>query len=126
MFKPYDAYEISRVHKFSDNAGGTFCEPVRDWDDYHCEEAIATFWTVYGHVEGEGVESIKDFDTNEQAVAFLSKILGVELPARGWYQALYMRDGHLCGTCGDWKDLGDANIGNRWTCYACQRAILSA
>lgn len=47
---PFDAFEVARVAEFPDNHGGTYAERLdgsepENWQD----EAVATFYTVYGH-----------------------------------------------------------------------------
>lgn len=53
--------------------------PCRE-DENHsveqCEPEDAHFWTVYGHIEGEGIEAIGDFKTFEHAKEVYSKITG--------------------------------------------------
>jgi hypothetical protein len=49
---PFDDYEISGVREFGCGAD-RFCERVPD------EEA--TFWSLYGHIPGEGAQCIGDF-----------------------------------------------------------------
>ena len=41
-----------------------------------CEPYEADFWTVYGHIPGEGVQAIGDFDTSEHAEEVFARITG--------------------------------------------------
>jgi hypothetical protein len=66
--KTFDNYEIHGVHEFSDD-GRKFCEQVPD------DQAI--FWTLYGHVDGEGVEAIGDFTTRPHAEELFQRITGI-------------------------------------------------
>ena len=66
--KSFDIYEIHGVHEFSDD-GRTFCEQVPDDQ--------ATFWTLYGHIDGEGVEAIGDFATRQHAEETFQRITGI-------------------------------------------------
>jgi hypothetical protein len=74
--KPFDNYEIHGIYECSDN-GRTFCEQVTDDQ--------ATFWTLYGHINGEGVQTIGDFDTKEHAEEVFQRITGI--PFTGSYKA---------------------------------------
>src|SRR5438094_9710227 len=52
--KPFDNYEISGSKVFDeDNGRNKYFEPV--------EDSEADCWTLYGHIEGEGVTAIGDF-----------------------------------------------------------------
>ncbi|VTU01647.1 hypothetical protein CL52_16505 : Uncharacterized protein OS=Magnetospirillum gryphiswaldense MSR-1 v2 GN=MGMSRv2_2605 PE=4 SV=1 [Gemmataceae bacterium] len=67
---PFDDYEIQP------------CRPVRDTDKPHmssvelCEPFEADFWTLYGHIPGEGVMAVGDFDTREHAEEVYARITG--------------------------------------------------
>ena len=50
-----------------------------------CEPHEAHVWTLYGHINGEGVEAIGDFSTREKAEQIYTRITG--LPFTGSYQA---------------------------------------
>jgi hypothetical protein len=63
----FDAYEIHGVREF-DEGRGTFCEQVPDDD--------AEFWSLYGHIPGEGVMSIGDFTTRQLAEEVYARITG--------------------------------------------------
>jgi hypothetical protein len=64
---PYDAYEISGVREYGSRPDG-FCEQVDDAD--------AQFWSLYGHIPGEGLECIGDFKTRQHAEEVYARITG--------------------------------------------------
>ena len=66
----FDAYEIQPCHRYfdADEPDMAFVEP--------CEPFEADFWTVYGHIPGEGVQAIGDFDTREHAEEVFARITG--------------------------------------------------
>lgn len=68
----YDAYEIHPCREYEqigeDGTAWRFTEP--------CEAEEAQFWTLYGHIPGEGVEAIGDYRTREDAEAVLCRITG--------------------------------------------------
>lgn len=68
--KPFDAYEISPCARHE--------EPHRPGHFYYdvCEPHEADVWTLYGHVTGEGVYAIGDFDSREQAEEIYRRITG--------------------------------------------------
>lgn len=79
--KVYDDYEISGCHRL-DRKGkprrnGPYTEP--------CDDSEAQFWTLYGHIDGEGVQAIGDFATREVAEQVYFRITGQ--PFNGSYQA---------------------------------------
>jgi len=41
-----------------------------------CESSEADFWTLYGHIPGEGVQASGDFDTREHAEEVFARITG--------------------------------------------------
>jgi hypothetical protein len=63
----FDDYEIHGVREF-DDGGGTYCEQVPDDE--------AAFWSLYGHIPGQGLECIGDFKTREQAEEVYARITG--------------------------------------------------
>ena len=77
--KTYDNYEISPCTQTeeSDSPGRYYFEV--------CEPDEADVWTLYGHIEGEGVEAIGDFPTREAAEQVYFRITGI--PFIGSYQA---------------------------------------
>jgi hypothetical protein len=77
--KVYDNYEISPCKRYEEpHTTGKFYFEV-------CEPHEADVWTLYGHLDGEGVEAIGDFSTREHAAEIYSRITG--LPFTGSYQA---------------------------------------
>src|SRR4051794_24178128 len=77
----YDNYEISGCHRL-DDAGlpapdGTSTET--------CDDADAQFWTLYGHIDGQGVEAIGDFASRHAAERAFFRITGQVFT--GSYQA---------------------------------------
>lgn len=63
----FDAYEIHGVREF-DDGNGPYCEQVRDEQ--------AEFWSLYGHIPGQGVDCIGDFATREHAEEVFARITG--------------------------------------------------
>ncbi len=71
--KVYDTYEISPCRRYEEpDSPGTFYFEV-------CEPAEADVWTLYGHINGEGVEAIGDFATREHAQETFQRITGIPL-----------------------------------------------
>lgn len=72
----FDAYEIQSCHRYfdADEPDLAFVEP--------CESYKADFWTVYGHIPGEGVQAIGDFDTEEHAEEVFARITGQRYTGR--------------------------------------------
>lgn len=60
---PYDDYEIHGCKDFGD-----FTEQVPDDE--------AEFWSLYGHIPGQGVECIGDFTSRHHAEEVLERITG--------------------------------------------------
>ena len=63
----FDGYEIHGVREF-DDGGGKYCEQVPDDQ--------AEFWSLYGHIPGQGVECIGDFKTRAFAEEVYARITG--------------------------------------------------
>ena len=63
----FDDYEIHGVREFDDGKG-KYCEQVSDED--------AQFWSLYGHIPGQGVDCIGDFKTREHAEEVFARITG--------------------------------------------------
>ena len=72
----YDNYEISPCHRLDEDGlpdpSGGFVEV--------CREDEAEFWTLYGHIEGQGVEAIGDFRSREAAERVCYRITGEPFP----------------------------------------------
>jgi hypothetical protein len=64
---PFDAYEIHGVREFG-RGKSRHCEQVPD------EEA--QFWSLFGHIPGQGVECIGDFKSRELAEEVYARITG--------------------------------------------------
>ncbi len=77
--KVYDNYEISPCRRYEepDSPGKFYFEA--------CEPDEANVWTLYGHIEGGGVQAIGDFSTREAAEQVYFRITGQ--PFTGSYQA---------------------------------------
>ena len=66
----FDGYEIGPCRR---------CRHDGDRDRFYeeaCEPAEADVWTLYGHLPGQGVEAIGDFDTREHAAEVFARITG--------------------------------------------------
>ncbi len=81
--KPFDNYEISPCRRYEepDSPGRLFFEV--------CEPHEADVWTLYGHVNGEGVQAIGDFATREHAEEVFFRITGLE------FTGSYKAEAHL-------------------------------
>jgi len=64
---PFDDYEIHGVREFGDGIA-RFCEQVPD--------AEAEFWSLFGHIPGQGLEGIGDFKTRQHAEEIYARITG--------------------------------------------------
>jgi hypothetical protein len=81
--KPFDNYEISPCRRYEEpDSPGKFYFEV-------CEPHEADVWTLYGHVNGEGVQSIGDFATREHAEEVFFCITGLE------FTSSYNAEAHL-------------------------------
>jgi hypothetical protein len=69
--KVFDNYEISPCTRFE--------EPEKPGHFYFevCKPEEADVWTLYGHINGEGVQAIGDFDTREHAEEAFQRITGI-------------------------------------------------
>jgi hypothetical protein len=63
----FDAYEIHGIREFG-KGKDRYCEQVPDDE--------AQFWSLYGHIPGQGVECIGDFTTREHAEEVYARITG--------------------------------------------------
>lgn len=69
--KPFDNYEISPCRRYEEpDSPGKFYFEVCDPDE-------ADVWTLYGHIPGQGVQAIGDFDTREHAEEVFERITGI-------------------------------------------------
>lgn len=64
---PFDDYEIHGVREH-DEGTGKYCEQVPDED--------AAFWSLYGHIPGQGLECIGDFKSRQHAEEVYRRITG--------------------------------------------------
>ncbi len=68
--KVYDNYEISPCRRYEEaDSPGQFYIEV-------CEADEAHFWTLYGHIAGEGVQAIGDFCSRDAAEQVYFRITG--------------------------------------------------
>ena len=66
----YDNYEISPCRRFEEpDSPGKFYFEL-------CEPSEADVWTLYGHINGQGVEAIGDFSSREAAEEVFYRITG--------------------------------------------------
>ena len=77
----YDNYEITGCRRL-DRAGLPDPEGI---STETCDDADAQFWTLYGHIDGRGVEAIGDFADREHAEEVFQRIVGE--PFTGSYEA---------------------------------------
>ncbi len=64
---PFDDYEIHGIRKFG-KGRSKHCEQVPD--------RKARFWSLFGHIPGQGLDCIGDFPTREQAQEIYARITG--------------------------------------------------
>jgi hypothetical protein len=62
---PFDGYEVHGVRRYG-RGKSSYCEQVPD--------AEAQFWSVYGHIPGQGVDCIGDFKTRQHAEEVVARI----------------------------------------------------
>ncbi len=63
----FDNYEVHAVREFYEH-GRTYCEQVPEND--------AQYWSLFGHIPGQGAECIGDFTTREHAQEVYARITG--------------------------------------------------
>ena len=69
------------IHRLALRGDGIEVSAVREVDgafSHHCEvctEAEATMWSVYIHIDGEGVDCVADWQTYLQAHAHAAELL---------------------------------------------------
>jgi hypothetical protein len=69
---PFDNYEIHgcRIHAVPTETGvETYAE--------QCPDSEAEYWTLFGHIPGQGLETIRDFPTREAAEGMFQRITGI-------------------------------------------------
>jgi hypothetical protein len=81
--KAFDNYEISPCRRYEEpDSPGKFYFEV-------CEPDEADVWTLYGHVNGQGVQAIGDFPNRENAEEVFFGITGLK------FTGSYKADAHL-------------------------------
>jgi hypothetical protein len=65
--KPFDAYEIHGIKEF-EVSGVIVQEQVPDDE--------AEFWSLFGHIPGQGLACIGDFKSRDEAAAICAQITG--------------------------------------------------
>lgn len=79
----FDNYEISPCRRYEEpDSPGKFYFEV-------CEPHEADVWTLYGHINGQGVEAIGDFPTCAIAEEVFSRITGIR------FTGSYRAEAHL-------------------------------
>jgi len=63
----FDAYEIHGVKVFKES-GNKWCEQVPDHE--------AEFWSLYGHIPGQGLTVLGDFTTRKHTEELYARITG--------------------------------------------------
>jgi hypothetical protein len=63
----FDSYEIHGVKEYEES-GNKWCEQVSDIE--------ADFWSLYGHIPGQGLDCIGDFKTRKHAEDIYARITG--------------------------------------------------
>jgi hypothetical protein len=72
----FDDYEIHGVREFDGGDGhGKYCERVDDNE--------AQFWSLFGHIPGQGLDCIGDFKTRQLAEEVFARITGRRYTGRG-------------------------------------------
>jgi hypothetical protein len=64
---PFDAYEIHGIKEY-DESGNVWCGQVADDE--------ADYWSLFGHIPGQGLDCIGDFKTREHAEEIHARITG--------------------------------------------------
>jgi len=64
---PFDDYEIHGVKEFH-QAGDKWCEQVADSE--------ADYWSLFGHIPGQGLDCIGDFKTRQHAEEIYARVTG--------------------------------------------------
>jgi len=66
----FDNYEIHPCRRFQEDG-----DRIRFYYET-CEPHEADIWTLYGHIPGQGIEAIGDFETREHALEVFARITG--------------------------------------------------
>lgn len=64
---PFDKYEIHGIKTYG-KGSRRYCEQV--------EDSKADYWSLFGHIPGQGVDCIGDFATREHAEEVFARITG--------------------------------------------------
>jgi hypothetical protein len=92
-----DVEDYDNVEAECEESLNTHCNPVTPFDGYeihgvreygrgrlrHCEQvpdSEAKFWSLYGHIPGQGVDCIGDFKTREHAEEVFARITRMTYP----------------------------------------------
>lgn len=70
--KPFDNYEIHGCRTYAiegENGVEAFAE--------QCPDSEAEYWTLFGHIPGQGLETIRDFPSREAAEEMFQRITGI-------------------------------------------------
>jgi hypothetical protein len=82
---PFDDYEVHGVKRF-DATPGQEEEPRGQVIAGHYEQvddAEADFWSLFGHIPGQGLDCVGDFSTREHAEEIFARITGCRYPDKG-------------------------------------------
>jgi hypothetical protein len=63
----FDSIEVAPVEQLPEEAATWACTRVEEEDIGSNPDAIY-FWSVYGHIDGEGVECLGDFAEKQEAI----------------------------------------------------------
>ena len=92
--KKFDAYEIALVGEIKTKAGHIVCDRLYEIysgttskelivafkeDEEYANDEISFYWSLYGHINGEGTQCIGDFTSAKHAIETLEHILGRSL-----------------------------------------------
>jgi hypothetical protein len=86
----FDNYEIHGVKRFAPPLGLEEEPQGRMLTEHYeqVEDAAAEFWSLFGHIPGQGLECIGDFDTRAHAEEVYARITG-----KPYYTRLFARTG---------------------------------
>ena len=84
MINPFvfDNYEISGCYRLNDEGE---LDPDGSSVERCDDDAQAQFWTIYGHIDGQGAQAIGDFTSRDDAEQVYRRIVGE--PFTGSYEA---------------------------------------
>jgi len=97
----YDAYEVNPVVEYQSEAGEAVISQVY-FTQEEAESALndgtyspklqRVIWTLFGHIDGEGVEAIGDFADEAEAFERLYRIAGIQGVSGQTIYPLSLRD----------------------------------